>query len=234
MSFSGWVHWQSKGASKHRSEGSRSHMLSEEKNETSFPYRAEQRCFVTVGALKTIMPGITIAPFIFLDILIIIQDWGHHLFSSDLIRIWDSFPFLHGILELWLHRQSCCQIQSPWPCMLWWAACWSHLCTREEAGQDRAAVTPMWGPGPVPWRPSGSRECQDQMGSLPWAWGGCSTCMLCQGSFGAPRLPYKSWREGVPQWLKTKTPNILETASREIGRLPLFCCIFFFDCLSLS
>lgn len=111
--------------------------------------------------------------------------------------------------------------------MPWWAARWSCLCTREETGEDRAGVTAAWGPGLMPWRPSGSRRCRERMVSLPWTWGGCSTCMPCQGSFRAPRLPYKSWGKGVPQLLKTQTPNILETASREIGRLPLFCCIFF-------
>lgn len=48
-------------------------MPSEENNDTSFPYRAEQKGFLTVAALKTIMLDITVAPFIFLDILIIIQ-----------------------------------------------------------------------------------------------------------------------------------------------------------------
>lgn len=49
-------------------------MLSKENNESSFPYSAEQRGFVTVGALKTIMLDITIALFIFLDVPAIIQD----------------------------------------------------------------------------------------------------------------------------------------------------------------
>lgn len=43
-------------------------------NKTSFLYSAEQKVYVTVGALKTTVLGIIIAPFIFLDVLVIIQD----------------------------------------------------------------------------------------------------------------------------------------------------------------
>lgn len=114
-------------------------MLSEENNETSFPYSTEQRGFATVAALKTIMLDITIAAFVFLDILIIIQNWGHLPFSSDLMQIWDSFPFLYGILELWLHRQSCCRVPSPWlmPPMALHAVVGSVLKLLVHQGGDR-------------------------------------------------------------------------------------------------
>lgn len=43
-------------------------------NKTSLLYSAEQRRYVTVGSLKTTVLDVIIAPFIFLDILLIIQD----------------------------------------------------------------------------------------------------------------------------------------------------------------
>lgn len=61
-----------------------------------------------------------------------------------------------------------------------------------------------------------------------------STCMLWPGSCRVPSLPYMSWRKGGPQLVETEMRNILETVSRELGRLPLFCyffLFFFFSCL---
>lgn len=98
--------------------------------------------------------------------------------------------------------------------------------TAEGTGRNGAAATPVWAPGPEPWRDGGSRRCREP----PWARGGCRMCVPWPWpwpwSCGAPRLPYMSWGKGGPRSVETETRNILETAGRELGRLPLFCWFF--------
>lgn len=86
---------------------------------------------------------------------------------------------------------------SSWPCTLRQAVQQGCLCDGEGTGQDRAVVTQIWGPSPMPWRPSGSRQHWEQAVLPPWASGGCSTCVGGPEALGCPGFPtYPRGREG--------------------------------------
>lgn len=110
----------------------------------------------------------------------------------------------------WCSSPSC-------PCTLCQAAHQSCLCTGEGTGQDRVAVTQVWAPSPVRWRPAGCRQCWEQAVWVLRVQGGCSTCVLWLGSCRVPRLPYMSCGEGEAWQLKWKGEVLWTLPAERLG-----------------
>lgn len=198
---------------------------------------------MTVGALKTTVLDIIIAPFIFLDVLVIIQDRRRLLFSPDLMRIPDPSLFLRGLLELRRHRQSCCGRRPrgsclPCPCTLRWAA---RRRGPVGMGQRRHQFGPLA-------RSRGGTEGAGGAGSHRGR--GADAACVCRGrgrgrgAVGHPGFPTcPGGREGPGRWKRKREifwRLLAENLGVSLSSAGFFCCFgccwffFFFPFLSSS